>query len=67
MPGTVGAGLTLAEKIFSFFTDEDGFREMRKRRALAKKKEEVRRAVYARQWDRARELTAELLRLSDEA
>lgn len=59
MPGDVGLVSKLLETVFSFFTSEDGFKEMAKRSALKKKKEECRRALIDNRF-------ADLQRLTDE-
>jgi hypothetical protein len=62
----ITGGLTLAEKVFSFFTGQK-FSETMKRKQLREKNEECRRALSDRRWDDLRRLTAELERMSDEA
>jgi hypothetical protein len=62
-----GAGLTLIDKIFSWWTDEAGRIEIRKRAALRAKREECRRALLDNRWDDLKRLTDELQRLSAEA
>lgn len=61
----VTAGLTLAEKVFSFFTGAK-FSETMKRRKLREKNEECKKALAERRWDDLRRLTAEFDRMSDE-
>ena len=65
MPGTPGLIAKAVETIFSWVTDEDGLKEMLKRRKLAAKKEECRRALIDNDFDRLRVCTAELERLSN--
>lgn len=67
IPEAVGAGLTLAEKVFSWFTDEAGRIEIQKRARLRQKKEECQRALKENRFDDLRRLTAEFERLSNEA
>jgi len=62
MPGDAWA--VLAEKIFSWTTDEAGLAAFKKRRALAAKKAEVKDAIARNDFDAARVLMAELERLS---
>ena len=54
-------------KILSWFLDEAGRIEVKKRAALREKKEECRRALIDNRWDDLKRLTAELERLSNEA
>lgn len=67
MPGDVGLVAKLLDTVFSFFTDENGLREMRKRSLLASKRKECQRALLEHRFDDLRRLTDELQRLSDEA
>lgn len=67
IPGAAGAGLTLVEKVFSWWTDEAGRIEIKKRAALRSKKEECKRALIDNRWDDLKHLTDELQRLSTEA
>lgn len=67
LPEAVGAGLTLTEKIFSWWTDEAGRIEIRKRARLRAKKEECQRALLEHRFTDLRRLTDELERLSNEA
>lgn len=67
IPEAAGAGLTLIEKVFSWWTDEAGRIEIRKRAALRNKKEECKRALLDNRWDDLKRLTDELHRLSTEA
>lgn len=67
IPEAVGAGLTVIEKIFSWWTDEAGRLEIKKRAALRAKKEECRRALIDNRWDDLKRLTDELQRISSEA
>jgi len=67
MPGDVGLVAKLVDTVFSWFTDEAGYLEIKKRRALAAKKEECRRALLDNRWDDLKRLTDELRRLSSEA
>jgi hypothetical protein len=67
MPGDVGAAAKVLDTIFGWFTDEAGFKEMQKRRALKQKKEECRRALLDNRLDDLKRLTAELVRLSSQA
>lgn len=64
MPGDVGLVAKLVDTVFGWFTSEDGFLEMKKRRALASKKEECRRALLDNRWDDVRRLSVELEQLS---
>ena len=61
---TVGPIAKAVEAIFSWVTDEDGLNELLKRRKLAAKKEECRRALIDNRWDDLRRLTDELRDLS---
>ena len=68
MPGEIQAAgfmAKLAEVVFSYFTDEDGYKEMAKRSALKKKKEECRRALQDNRFVDLARLTAELEQLSN--
>lgn len=67
MPGDVGLVAKLVDTVFSWFTDEAGYLELKKRRALAAKKEECRRALLDNRWADLKRLTDELQRLSDQA
>jgi hypothetical protein len=67
IPGAVKAGLTLTEKIFSWWTDEAGRIAIQKRARLRAKKEECAKALKENRLDDLRRLTAELERLSVEA
>jgi hypothetical protein len=67
MPGDVGLVSKAIETIFSYFTDEDGYKEMAKRAALKKKKEECRRALIENRFVDLARLTAELERLSQQS
>jgi hypothetical protein len=67
IPEAAGAGLTLIEKIFSWWTDEAGRIEIQKRARLRAKKEECQRALTDNRWDDLKRLTDELRRLSTEA
>ena len=67
MAGEVGAVAKVVETVFSWFTDEDGFKEMQKRRRLKAKKEECRRALLDNRFADLTRLTDELQRLADEA
>jgi len=67
IPEAAGAGLSLADHIFMWFTDESGRIEIKKRARLRAKKEECRRALLDNRWDDLKLLTAELERLSNEA
>jgi len=62
----VTAGLTLAEKVFSFFTG-DKWDEIRKRKRLEGKRAECRAALAEHRYADLRRLTDELERLSNEA
>ena len=67
MPGDAGLVAKAVETVFSWFTDEDGFKEMQKRRKLRAKKEECRQALIDNRFHDLARLTAELERLSNEA
>jgi len=67
MPGDVGLVSKVVETIFSYFTDEDGFKEALKRKRLKAKKEECKRALAENRFVDLARLTAELERLSNEA
>jgi len=63
MPGEIQAAgfmAKLAETVFSYFTDEAGYKEMAKRAALRKKKEECRRALLDNRFADLKRLTDEL-------
>lgn len=63
--GLVGAALTLALKVFGYATDEEGLREQQKRKALANKKEECRKALIDNRFDDLKRLTDELERIAN--
>jgi len=67
IPGAAKAGLTLIDKIFSWWTDEAGRIEIQKRARLRAKKEECRRALRDNRFDDFQQLTDELRRLASEA
>ena len=67
MPGDVGLVSKLVETIFSYFTDEDGFKEALKRKRLKAKKEECTLALKEKRYIDLARLSAELERLSNEA
>jgi len=67
IPGAAKAGLTLIDKVFSWWTDEAGRIEIQKRARLRAKKEECRRALLDNRWDDLKRLSAELERMSNEA
>jgi len=67
IPGAAKAGLSLIDKVFSWWTDEAGRIEIQKRARLRGKKEECRRALLDNRWDDLKRLTDELRRLSSEA
>jgi hypothetical protein len=50
MPGDVGLVSKAIETIFSYFTDEDGYKEMAKRSALKKAKKECTDALARNDW-----------------
>jgi protein-arginine kinase activator protein McsA len=56
---------TLAEKIFSWVTDEDGLAAFRKRRAIATLQKEIRDAIKQNDFNTAAARLGELRRLSD--
>jgi hypothetical protein len=62
-----GAGVAAAWKIASWWLDESGRAEMKKRKVLREKKEECRQALLDGRLDDLRRLTDELQRLSTEA
>ncbi len=64
MPGDVGLVAKVVEAVFSWATDEDGLKELVKRRSLKNKKEECRRALLDNRWDDLQRLTNELRDLS---
>jgi hypothetical protein len=57
----------LAEKVFSWWTDEAGRIEIQKRARLRAKKEECKRALLDKRYHDLARLSAELERMSDEA
>ena len=68
MPGEVQAAgfmAKLAEVVFSYFTDEDGYKEMAKRAALKKKKQECTDALAANDFVALKRLTDELHALAN--
>jgi hypothetical protein len=67
MPGDVGLVAKLADTVFSWFTDEAGYLEIKKRRALASKREECRRALLDHRYVDLARLTDELRRMADQA
>lgn len=62
-----GPGLAAAWKIASWFLDESGRLEAKKRKALREKKLECEQALRDHRWDDLRRLSAEYERLSNEA
>jgi len=62
-----GATVAAAWKVASWWLDESGRAEMKKRKVLREKKEECRQALLDNRWDDLQRLTAELQRLSTEA
>jgi len=62
-----GAGVAAAWKIASWWLDESGRLEMKKRMALREKKEECRAALRDNRLDDLQRLIDELQRLSSEA
>jgi hypothetical protein len=67
MPGDVGLVAKLVDTVFSWFTDEAGYLEIKKQRAIASKKEECRRALLDNRWADLKRLTDELHRLATKA
>ena len=67
MPDPIGPALTLAEKVFSWWTDEAGRLAIQKRARLRHKREECQRALDDKRFVDLRRLTDELERLSNEA
>lgn len=65
--GAAGPLAKLADTVFSWWISEAGRLELKKRLALAEKREECRRALLDNRFDDLRRLTDELRRLSDEA
>lgn len=65
MPGEVGIVAKLLETLVTKFLDEDQIPELLKRRKLAAKKEECRRALIDNRFDDLRRLTDELRTLAD--
>lgn len=65
--GDVGAVAKVIDTIASWLMDEDGYAELKKRRALKAKKEECRRALLDHRWNDLRRLTDELERMSNAA
>lgn len=57
-----GAGIAAAWKIVSWWVDEAGRLEMKKRAALREKKEACRRALIDNDWEALKRLTDELER-----
>jgi hypothetical protein len=67
IPEAAGAGLTLIDHIFGWFTDEAGRIAIQKRARLRSKKEECRRALLDHRFVDLSRLSAELERMSNEA
>jgi hypothetical protein len=68
MPGEIQAAgfmAKLAEVVFSYFTDEDGYKEMAKRSALRKKKAECAKALADNRFVDLKRLTDELHALAE--
>lgn len=65
IPEAAGAGLTLLDHVFMWFTDEAGRIEIKKRAALRAKKEECVKALHEKRFSDLRRLTDELERLSN--
>ena len=63
----MGLVAKLVDSVFSWFTDEAGYLEIKKRRVLLAKKEECRRALLDHRFVDLKRLSAELERLSDQA
>ena len=66
MPGDVGAVATVINTVASWFMNEDGYAEFKKRRKLASLRQAAAKALAANDWPEHRRLVAELKRLSDE-
>ena len=64
MAGSVGLVAKVLETLISKFLDEDQIPELLKRRKLAAKKEECRRALIDNRFDDLRRLTDELRELA---
>lgn len=62
--GDVGAVATLVNTVASWLMSEDGYTEWRKRRELAAKKEEARRALINNDFDALQRHISELRDLS---
>ena len=67
LPEAAGAGLTLIEKVFSWWTDEAGRIEIQKRANIRAKKQECQRALLEHRFADLRRCTDELERLCYEA
>ena len=65
MPGDVGLVSKLLDGVFRFFTDEDGYAELKRRRELAALKAQAAEALKRHDWDALRQHTADLERLSN--
>ena len=65
MPASIGIVAKLLETLVTKFLDEDQIPELLKRRKLAAKKEECRRALIDNDFARLRVLTDELRTLAD--
>lgn len=59
------AWASLAEKVFSFVTDEQGLAEFKKRRAVSKLQKEIKDAVACKNYALASSKLSELQRMSD--
>ncbi len=66
MPGEVTAGFKLADTIASWLMSPSGYAAWQKRRALAEKHKEARRALDQNDFTAAREHIAALERLSQQ-
>lgn len=65
MPGDVGLVSKLIDGVFRFFTDENGYAEIKRRRQLSDLKAKAADALKRGDWDAMRLATDELKRLSD--
>lgn len=59
------AWASLAEKVFSFVTDEQGLAEFKKRRAIATLKKDIKDDIAKKDFAAAAQHLSELQRLSD--